>query len=59
MSVLELSVKHGMEWNGIVCREHNTIQKLQNIFPQINYVKVAGEIDYGYAIDYELYLMIN
>ena len=43
-------------WNGIVCREHNTIQKLQNIFPQINYVKVAGEIDYGYAIDYELYL---
>jgi hypothetical protein len=46
-------------WNGIVIREKNTISKLKQLFPKIEFKNVSGEIDYEYGIDYELYLNEN
>ena len=43
-------------WNGIIYRERNTIDKLKNMFPKIDFRKVTGEKDYKYAVDYELFL---
>lgn len=42
-------------WNGVIVRERNTIEKLQQLFPKTEFRKVSGEIDYAYAVDYELY----
>lgn len=42
-------------WNGVICREHNTIKKLKTCFPKADFVKVPGEIDYEYAVDYEVF----
>lgn len=42
-------------WNGVICREHNTVQKLKEYFPNIELIKVSGEIDYEYAVDYEAF----
>lgn len=41
-------------WNGVVCREHNTIKKLKTSFPNADFIKVTGEVDYEYAVDYEI-----
>lgn len=45
----------GETWNGIILREKNTIQELQKLYPYAEFVKTSGEMDYKYAIDYELY----
>ncbi|NJD52598.1 MAG: MjaI family restriction endonuclease [Candidatus Methanoperedens sp.] len=41
-------------WNGIIIREHNTINNLKKLLPDIELRKVSGEIDHRYAVDYEL-----
>jgi len=42
-------------WNGVIVREHNTIEKLKVLFPGLTFEKSVGEVDYKYGIDYELY----
>lgn len=42
-------------WNGVIIRERNTIENLQRKFPEIYFKKVSGEIDFAFAVDYELY----
>lgn len=42
-------------WNGIIIREHNTIEKLKRFIPDIELRKVSGEIDHKYAVDYEIF----
>lgn len=42
-------------WNGIIIRERNTVQNLTKKFPNTEFRKVSGEMDYTYAVDYELY----
>ncbi len=42
-------------WNGIVLREHNTVDVLKKRFPHVTIVKKEGDFDYKYAVDYELY----
>ena len=42
-------------WNGVIVREHNTIQTLKKQFPNSEFRKVCGEVDYKYAVDYEIY----
>lgn len=42
-------------WNGVIVREHNTINNLRAILPQTTFKKVSGDIDHRYAVDYELY----
>lgn len=46
----------GETWNGIVMRERNTIQTLQQQFPEYIFQPTTGEDDYKYAVDYEVYL---
>jgi len=41
-------------WNGIIIRERNTIQKLKETFPNVEFCKTSGEFDHQYAVDYEL-----
>jgi len=41
-------------WNGIIIRERNTVQKLKEAFPNIEFCKTSGEFDHQYAVDYEL-----
>ncbi|MEP7233474.1 MAG: hypothetical protein ABI691_24660 [Ginsengibacter sp.] len=41
-------------WNGIIIRERNTIKKLKEIFPALDFIKTNGEFDHKYAVDYEL-----
>lgn len=41
-------------WNGIIIRERNTVQKLKEIFPDIEFCKTNGQFDHQYAVDYEL-----
>ncbi len=43
-------------WNGVVIREKNTIKSLEESYPELVFKKVSGEIDYEYAIDYEVFL---
>ena len=45
----------GETWNGIVLRERNTISKMQNTFPELNFIKKSGEFDFTYAVDFMLY----
>lgn len=45
----------GETWNGIVARERNTVQTLARLFPELQFDKVEGELDYKYGIDYEVY----
>ena len=42
-------------WNGVIVRERNTVKKLKQLFPHIEFSKVSGEKDHAYAVDYELY----
>lgn len=42
-------------WNGVIVREKNTVQNLLKKFPNTEFRKVSGEMDYKYAVDYELY----
>ena len=42
-------------WNGIILREHNTVEKLKEQFKDISFVKKDGDFDYQYGVDYELY----
>lgn len=42
-------------WNGIILRENNTILTLKNQFPDYVYKVVDGDVDYKYAVDYEIY----
>ncbi len=43
-------------WNGVILREHKTIENLKtNYLRQIDFKKVSGEDDYKFAVDYELY----
>jgi ferredoxin-like protein FixX len=42
-------------WNGIIVREKRTIATLQQFFPNSEFKKVLGEVDYKYAVDYEIY----
>ena len=44
-------------WNGIILREKNTVEQLTSLFPQCTFLKVPGETDFLYAIDYEVYCM--
>jgi len=41
-------------WNGVIVREHNTIEKLKKLFPDLTFKKSGGDADYKYGIDYEL-----
>lgn len=45
----------GETWNGVILREKSTILQLKKLHPEIEFIKVSGELDYKYAIDYELY----
>jgi len=45
----------GETWNGVIMRERNTLQTLQKIFPQCTFIKVSGENDFRYAVDFEMY----
>ncbi|WPS85318.1 MjaI family restriction endonuclease (plasmid) [Brevibacillus halotolerans] len=45
----------GETWNGVVMREKNTVQSLENLFPSYSFQKVDGAIDYKYGVDYEIY----
>ena len=42
-------------WNGVIIRENNTIENLQNLFPDLEFRKVSGEMDHKYAVDFEVY----
>lgn len=42
-------------WNGVIVREHRTVETLQQLFPLVEFKKVTGEMDHKYAVDYELY----
>ena len=42
-------------WNGVIIRERNTITNLQNTFPDLEFRKVSGDMDYKYAVDFEVY----
>jgi len=42
-------------WNGIVLRERNTIKTLEGQYPTWVFKKTTGEVDYEYAVDYEVY----
>ncbi len=42
-------------WNGVIVRENNTIQTLINLFPTLEFKKTNGEVDYTYAVDYEVH----
>lgn len=42
-------------WNGIILREHNTKNTLQQLFSTLIIKKTLGEIDYAYAVDLELF----
>jgi len=42
-------------WNGVIVREKNTIEKLINMFPSLEFKKTSGEVDYEYAVDYEVF----
>ena len=42
-------------WNGVIVREVNTIETLKQLIPQADFRKVAGDFDYMYAVDYEVY----
>lgn len=41
-------------WNGVIGRELNTIATLQDIYPNINFVKTSADADFKYGIDYEM-----
>ena len=41
-------------WNGIIMREHNTINNLKEIFTGATFNKTTAEFDFEYAIDYEV-----
>ena len=45
----------GETWNGVVVRERNTIKTLQKQFPHVEFIKVPGEIDHQFAVDYEVF----
>lgn len=45
----------GETWNGVVIREHHTVQTLQKQYPSFTFHKVDGKTDFEYAIDYEVY----
>jgi hypothetical protein len=42
-------------WNGVIVREINTIRTLKQSLPLADFRKVAGDFDYMYAVDYEVY----
>jgi hypothetical protein len=42
-------------WNGVVVRERKAIVLLQEQLPQVRFEKTAGETDYEFAVDYQLY----
>jgi hypothetical protein len=42
-------------WNGIIVREHNTIENLKKKFPTYDFKKSTGQMDHQYAVDYEIY----
>jgi hypothetical protein len=42
-------------WNGVVIRERNTIATLTRLLPAVEFVKVSGEMDHTFAVDYEVY----
>ena len=42
-------------WNGVILRERNTIEVLQNLYPHYEFKKVSGEVDHKYAVDVEVY----
>lgn len=44
----------GETWNGIVAREKNTAANIEKKLP-VNLMKVDGERDYKYGIDYEVF----
>ena len=45
----------GETWNGVIVRERNTIVTLQQQFPNYEFIKVSGETDHKFAVDYEVY----
>lgn len=45
----------GETWNGVIMREKNTVETLYRYLPMLSFVKVDGEADYKYGIDYEVY----
>lgn len=42
-------------WNGIIIRENNTVKTLQNLFPNLTFVKAEGELDHTYAVDFQVF----
>lgn len=42
-------------WNGIVVAEGKCVQMLQKKFPDFEFRKVEGDVDYDYEIDYEVF----
>lgn len=42
-------------WNGVVVREASTIKSLKTQFPQFEFRKTPGELDFEHAVDYEVY----
>lgn len=42
-------------WNGIIIREHNTVENIKSAIPEILIIKTPAEIDFKYAVDYEIF----
>lgn len=42
-------------WNGIILRENNTVSTLQRMFPSLRFEKAEGEMDYTYAVDFQVF----
>ena len=42
-------------WNGIIIRERNTIEAMKKKCVGVEFRSVSGEVDYTYAVDYEVY----
>lgn len=46
-------------WNGIIIRERNTINVLNDSLQDSEFKKVDGSFDHKYAVDYELFIESN
>lgn len=42
-------------WNGIILRENNTVSTLKELFPNLRFEKVNGEMDHSFAVDFQVF----
>lgn len=46
-------------WNGIILRENKTIETLRKLFFNLRFEKTEGEMDYTYAVDFQVYSKVT